>query len=63
MQAAIDAANRRLELELGAASGDILARSDHFDADTSLGYRPERQTVWRAQVRSELARTQHLAVR
>lgn len=47
----------RLEATLTEALGEALRRNREFDEDTSMGFRPERQEVWRERVRAELAGT------
>ena len=47
--------HERLEAALAEALGEALRRNREFDEDTSMGFRPERQKVWRERVHAELA--------
>jgi hypothetical protein len=50
-------AQRNLQEEIQRRLDVILKRSREFDEDTSLGYEPERQKIWRDRVMSELRTT------
>lgn len=49
--------HERLEAALAKALDDALRRNREFDEDTSMGFQPKRQKVWRERVRAELAGT------
>lgn len=53
-----DVANQRLHNELQASMERIVRISREFDDDTSMGYKPDRQSAWAARAQAELAETQ-----
>lgn len=57
-QAVQDHAQQTLNEALGKATTELLDRNRDFDEDTSLGYRPDRQSAWLRKVTAELAETQ-----
>lgn len=57
----MSAIQRKVEEALGGGVRELLARSDRFDADTSLVYEPEKQKEWLRVVESELAATARYA--
>jgi hypothetical protein len=54
-EAAVRVIEQRLTERIEGRMKDILARSRHFDEDTSMGHAPERQRRWWDLVQSELA--------
>ncbi|RIK96031.1 MAG: hypothetical protein DCC71_22745 [Proteobacteria bacterium] len=60
-QAAIAETTRKIEALLREESKALLARNDRFDADTSLGHRPDAQRAWQRRVEKELAETARFA--
>lgn len=58
---AIAAAERSLQRVLEEESRALLAQNDRFDADTSLGHRPDAQAQWQQRVAKELRETERFA--
>jgi len=54
-QAALEAAQARLDGQMRDALDALLARNTEFDEDTSVSYEPEAQKRWLARVQAELA--------
>ena len=53
----VDAVLGRMKQQLALANQEVMAQSNQFDEDTSLGYRPERQGEWFRRIHAELHST------
>jgi hypothetical protein len=55
-QRALEIVHRRIDEEMQRAMGEVLARSDDFDRETSRTFREDRQEWWWRSVQAELDR-------